>query len=60
MNTTVKAVNNQMACMKAIEKTKSKSLGLIIGSKIVGAPKEEEMFCKTEYILQCMGLKLNK
>lgn len=54
----VKAINTRMAAMKAIEKSPSASLGVLIEIKKVGDWEGNTLYCKTEFVLGLMGLEL--
>jgi hypothetical protein len=56
----VTAQSHHIAAIKAIDENNDKRLGLIIGILKYGDSKDEELFVKTEYILECMGYKVEK
>jgi hypothetical protein len=59
LNVTVEAKNHRMAAIKAIDENEPKSLGLIISTLKEGDKIDDELFIKTEYLLECMGFKLS-
>ena len=58
LDVTVEAKNHRMAAIKAIDENSPKSLGLIISVLKDGDSSDDELFMKTEFILECMGFKL--
>jgi hypothetical protein len=55
----VTAQSHHVAAIKAIDENSDKRLGLIIGILKYGDSKGDELFIKTEYVLECMGFKLS-
>ena len=49
-----------MAAIKAIDENNPKSLGLIVSILKEGDSLDDELFMKSEFILECMGLKLSE
>lgn len=60
MNTEVKALNHDMAMMKAIEKESPKALGTLISALKKGDKKDRQVFMITEMVLERMGINIEK
>lgn len=60
MDVTVEATNHRMAAIKAIDENNPKSLGLIVSILKDGDNLDDELFMKSEFILECMGYKLSE
>ena len=59
LDVTVEAKNHRMAAIKAIDENNPKSLGLIVSVLREGDSSDDELFMRTEFILDCMGFKLS-
>ena len=59
LDVTVEAKNHRMAAIKAIDENNPKSLGLFVSVLREGDSSDDELFMKTEFILDCMGFKLS-
>ena len=59
LDVTVEAKNHRMAAIKAIDENNPKSLGLIVSVLKEGDSSDEELFMKSEFILECMGFKFS-
>ncbi len=55
LNVKIQASNHRMAAIRAIEENSPKSLGLLIAVLKEGDVENDELFMKTEFILECMG-----
>jgi hypothetical protein len=55
---TVEATNHQMAAIKAIEEYQPDALGLLVAILKEGDSFDDEIFIKSEYLLDCMGYKI--
>ncbi len=60
LDVTVEAKNHRMAAIKAIDENNPKSLGLIVSILKEGDSLDDELFMKSEFILECMGFKLSE
>ena len=54
----IEAKNHRMAAIKAIDENNPKSLGLIVSVLKEGDSIDDEIFMKSEFILECMGFNL--
>lgn len=59
MDVTVEAKNHRMAAIKAIDENNPKSLGLIVAILKEGDSIDDELFMKSEFILECMDYKFS-
>lgn len=60
LDVTKEAKNHRMAAIKAIDENSPKSLGLIISVLKEGDSLEDELYMKTEFILECMGFEVSE
>lgn len=58
LDVTVEAKNHRMAAIKAIDENNPKSLGLIVSILKEGDSLDDELFMKSEFILECMGYQV--
>ena len=60
LDVTVIAQNHRMAAIKALDNTDACSLGLILSVLKEGESLDGEVYMKTEFVLECMGIKVEK
>lgn len=60
MDAVVFAKNHRMAAIKAIDENNPKALGIIISVHREGDSPDDELFMKTEFILECMGFEVTE
>ena len=58
VDVTVEAKNHRMAAIKAIDENNPKALGVIVSVLKEGDSIDDEIFMKSEFILECMGFNL--
>lgn len=59
LDVTVEAKNHRMAAIKAIDENNPTSIGILISVLKVGDSLDDEIFMKSEFILNCMGFNLD-
>lgn len=60
MQVTVEAKNHRMAAIKAIDENNPGALGALISVLKEGDTEDDEVYMKSEFVLECMGFKISQ
>lgn len=55
----IEANNHRMAAIKAIDEHTPKALGALISVLKEGDTEDDEIYMKSEFVLECMGYKVS-